>query len=104
MSKYEFSDDVVQAMSVTEVVEQLLACGAFEVGMDKRMGEARLEYGTDLEIDIMENDPMDPRIDGFLSHTETFTLSDIREHFEAADYYAWAKDEDGSDVLLCFGC
>ena len=50
----------------------------------------------------MENDPSDPRIDGCLSHTEEFTLSDIREHFTQGEWYTWAKDEDGNDILLCF--
>lgn len=99
--KVELTKDV-EALSVSEVVEQLIGCGAIEIGPDKRLGESRLECGCDLEIDIMENDPMDKRIDGFLSHTETFTISDIREYFTQGEWYAWAKDEDGDDILLCF--
>ena len=91
-----------EALSVTEVVDQLVCCGALNVGDGKRIGESRLECGCDLEIDIMENDPSDPRINGCLSHTETFSLSDIRTHFTQSDYYAWAKDENGDDILLCF--
>lgn len=92
----------VEALSLTEVVQQLIGCGAIEIAPDKRLGECRLECGCDLEIDIMENDPSDPRIDGCLSHTEEFTLSDIREHFTQGEWYAWAKDEDENDILLCF--
>ena len=92
----------VEALSLTEVVEQLVGCGALQIEADKKLGESRLECGCDLEIDIMENDPSDPRIDGCLSYTEEFTLSDIREHFTQGEWYAWAKDEDGNDILLCF--
>ena len=92
----------VEALSLTEVVEQLVGCGALQIAHDKKLGESRLECGCDLEIDIMENDPSDPRIDGCLSHTEEFTLSDIREHFTQGEWYTWAKDEDGNDILLCF--
>ena len=101
--KYSIESDM-QPLSLTEVVEQLQGCGALQLEADERTGEVRLECGTDLEIDIIKSDPMDRRIDGFLDRTETFTISDIREHFTAADYYAWAKDENGDDVLLCFGC
>lgn len=101
--KVEITNDC-EALSVTEVVQQLIGCGALEVGNGERLGESRLECGCDLEIDIMTDDPSDPRIHGCLDHTESFTISDIREHFTAADYYTWAKDEDGDDILLCFGC
>ena len=99
--KVEITNDC-KALSVTEVVEQLICCGALEVGNGERLGESRLECGCDLEVDIMTDDPSDMRIHGCLERTETFTLGDIREHFTAADYYTWAKDEDGDDILLCF--
>ena len=89
-------------LSVSEVVEQLKCCGALNVEPDKKIGECRVECGCDLEIDIMENEPDDPRIDGCLSHTESFTLADIKVWFDQADAYAWAKDEDGDEILLCF--
>lgn len=101
--KYSIESDM-QPLSLTEVAEQLQGCGALQLEADERTGEVRLECGTDLEIDIIKSDPMDRRIDGFRDRTETFTISDIREHFTAADYYTWAKDENGDDVLLCFGC
>ena len=99
--KIELMDEC-ETMSVSEVVEQLKRCGALEVEPDKKIGECRIEFGCDLEIDIMENEPGDPRIDGCLSHTESFTLADIREHFTQCEWYAWAKDEDGDEILLCF--
>lgn len=100
--KVELNDNV-QTMSVTEVVNALVSSGALEIDNGERLGEARLECGCDLEIDIMHDDSMDMRIHGCLSHTETFTEEDIRADFVNADYCAWAKDEDGNDVLLCFG-
>ncbi len=99
--KVEITSEV-ETLSVKEVVDQLLGCGALEPMQGKKVGESRVEYGCDLEIDIMEDDPSDPRIDGCLSHTETFTLSDIATWFTQGDAYAWAKDEDGDDILLCF--
>ena len=99
--KIELMDEC-ETMSVSEVVEQLKRCGALEVKPDKKIGECRIECGCDLEVDIMENEPDDPRIDGCLSHTESFTLADIRVWFTNADTFAWAKDEDGDEILLCF--
>ena len=63
---------------------------------DEKIGEVRLECGCDLEVDVVCN--------GKFAYTETFTLGDIRAEFGAADYYCWAKDDDGNDILACFGC
>ena len=93
--------DNCEALSVTDVIHQLEGCGALDVGADERIGESRLECGCDLDIDIMINDPSDMRIHGCLSRTVTFTLGDIRTHFTESDYYTWAKDENGDDILLC---
>jgi hypothetical protein len=46
----------------------------------------------------------DPRCSGYIDHTDTFDMSDIEYHFSAADYYAWVRDENGNDMLMCFGC
>lgn len=99
--KVEITSDY-GTLSVSEVVEQLKLCGALDIAADKKIGECRVECGCDLEIDILENEPEDPRIDGGLSHTETFTLSDVATWFTHYDAYAWAKDEDGDDILLGF--
>ena len=93
--KVEINDEV-QAMTVAEVVDQLNACGALVVGDGEYVGECRLECGCDLEVDVVSC------LVG-ADHTETFTESDIRDWFVNADYCAWAKDEEGNDVLLCFG-
>lgn len=90
-------------LSTKEVAMQLLNCNAFEVAADERMGDVCLDEGT-LVVDIHHLEPEDPRVDGCVKRREEFNMSDIREHFTAADYYQWAKDEDGDDVLLCFGC
>ena len=99
--KVEITNEVA-TLSVSEVVEQLRQCGALSVGPDKKIGECRIECGFDLAIDIMENEPDDPRIDGCLSYTEEFPLEDIRASFTECEWYTWAKDEDGDDILLCF--
>lgn len=91
-------------LSLNEVVDNLWHCGALNMGVDERRGDVRVEGDDELAVDIHVSDPSDPRIDGHLDRTEVFTLADIRRHFKAADYYTWAKDEDGDDVLLCFGC
>lgn len=93
--KYEIDCD---ALTTNEVAHQLLDS---VLAPDERVGEARLECGCDLEVDILHNDPSDPCIDGSLSHVETFTLGDIRYELCEGDIYCWAKDENGTDVLLC---
>ena len=105
--KYTIDEDTLMdttILSLCEVAEQLRDCGAIELAADEKIGEVRLECGTDLEIDIDKVIEDDPRCSGYTDHTETFTMSDIRDYFTAADYYAWAKDKDGNDVLMCFGC
>lgn len=105
--KYTIDDSTLMDMAVLtprEVAEQLRDCGAIELAADEKIGEVRLEFGTDLEIDIDKVIEDDPRCSGYTDRTETFTIGDIGYHFTAADYYAWARDESGDDVLLCFGC
>lgn len=97
--KIEITSDV-DTLSKGEVVQQLVNCGAIELDCEK-IGESRIECGCDLEIDIMHDEPEDPRINGCLSRTETFTLADIRDWFTEGDAYAWATDEDGDEILLC---
>ena len=84
--KVELNEEV-QTMTIAEVVEQLKACGALEIGDGEYLGECRLECGC-----LVGGD-----------HTETFTEQDIRDYFTNADYCTWAQDEDGNDILLCFG-
>ena len=86
-----------------EVAEQLLDCNAFELASDETLGEVEMD-GHLLVIHINWNDPMDKRVDGYPKRDEEFDIGDIRSYFTAADYYTWAKDEDGNDVLMCFGC
>ena len=93
-----------EVLTPREVAEQLVNCGAIELEPDERIGEIELDFVTDLAIEIEKVIEGDPRCSGYSERTETFTLSDIRDYFTASDYYAWAKDEDGNDVLMCFGC
>ena len=83
----------VAILTPKEVAEQLMNS---RLDGGERIGEVRLECGCDLEVDVVR--------DGKYEYTETFTLGDIRSEFEAADYYCWAEDSDGNDVLACFGC
>ena len=93
--KVELKDEV-QTMTIAEVVDQLRSCGALEVGDGEYVGECRLECGCDLEVDIGSC------MTGG-DHTETFTEQDVRDWFVNSDYCVWAQDEDGNDILLCFG-
>lgn len=70
--------DEVNLLSPKDVAERLVTCGALTLDDGERTGEMRVEYGVDLEIDIHVSDPSDPRIDGHLDRTETFTLGDLR--------------------------
>ena len=89
----------ISTLSVKEVADQLMNS---RLERDEKIGDVRLECGCDLDIDILVDDPSDPRLDGHIDRTETFTLSDIRDYFTQGDWYAWAKTEDGEDVLVCF--
>lgn len=89
----------ISTLSVKEVADQLMNS---RLGRDEKIGDVRLECGCDLDIDILVDDPSDPSLDGHIDRTETFTLSDIRDDFTQGDWYAWAKTEDGEDVLVCF--
>lgn len=89
----------ISTLSVKEVADLLMIS---RLKRGERIGDIRLECGCDLEIDILIDDPSDPRHDGNLDYTETFTISDIRDEFTQGDWYAWAKDENGEDVLICF--
>ena len=89
----------ISTLSVKEVADQLMNS---RLERDEMIGDVRLECGCDLDIDILVDDPSDPRLDGHIDRTETFTLSDIRDYFTQGDWYAWAKTEDGEDVLVCF--
>lgn len=91
-------------LTLREVAEQMEQYGGLHLEGDEAIGECRLEFGTDLEVDINKVIEGDPRCSGYLVRTDTITISDIRAHFTAADYYAWGKDGDGDDVLVCFGC
>lgn len=102
--KYTIDESLDTAvLTPEEVAEQLLDCNAFELAPDEKLGEVEMD-GHLLVVHILYNEPMDCRIDGFRKRDEEFDMGDIRSHFTAADYYQWAKDEDGDDCLLCFGC
>ena len=102
IDEYDLSD--TEVLTIREVAEQLANCGAIELEKDERIGNVELEFGTDLSIEIEKVIEDDPRCSGYTDRTETFTVSDITDYFTSADYYAWARDEDGDDVLMCFGC
>lgn len=105
--KYTIGDETMRdfyVMTLQEVAERLVNCGAIELQADERIGEVRLECGTDLDIDIEKVIEDDPRCSSYVDHTETFDIGDIKHHLEAADYCAWVHDEDGDDCLMCFGC
>lgn len=100
--KYTIDDETMRdyyVMRPQEVAEQLVNGGVIELQADERIGEVRLECGTDLEIDIEKVIEDDPRCSGYVDRTETFDIGDIEYHLKAADYYAWARDEDGNDCL-----
>ena len=73
-------------------------------GMDAQMYrelEQRKAYWLDRLPDDLEVDIGSCLVGG--DHTETFTEQDIRDYFTNADYCTWAQDEEGVDILLCFG-
>ena len=92
----KFSDyDEIHTMTPKEVAEQLVNCGAIDLDENESICNVSLECGTDLEITIVDEDTNE-------DYTATFTLEDIRSEFTECEYYCWAKDENGNDVLACF--
>jgi hypothetical protein len=96
--KYDLGD--VYTMTPQEVAEQLVNGTLAD---DERIRDVLLEYG-ELSIEIERVIKNDPRCSGYVVRVETFDIWDIRELFVHGDYYTWAKDDAGDDVLLCFGC
>ena len=96
--------DEPTCLTLREVAEQLVGCGAIPVAEDEDIGNASLENGTDLTVEINRAVEGDPRCSGYNVRTDVVTMYHIREWFTQADYYAWGKDEDGDDCLYCFGC
>lgn len=92
----KFSDyDNIELLTINEVAEQLKACGAIDLDENESICDVSLEFGTDLEITIVDEDTNKDYI-------ETFTLEDIREYFTESEYYAWVKNEADEDILACF--
>lgn len=52
-------------------------------------------------MNINYDEPSDPRLYGTLLRTHEFTISDLRRELYEGEVYCWAKDENGTDVLLC---
>lgn len=81
-----------KVMSLQEVANELLK-GVLDDG--HRIGDVRLTFGTNLEVEIIigEDTP----------EVFTYTLYDIYSgwNFYNADFYTWAKSEQGENVLLC---
>lgn len=92
--------DNVQLLTAKEVAEQWLNG---ELGTDEYISDAEWD-GDIIAVSIAVREPLDPRIDGHITRYVDITLTDIRRNWTAADYYTWAKDENGEDVLACFGC
>jgi hypothetical protein len=93
---YKIHDDRVnEALTPMEVAEQLTWCGEINLEKGERIISASLECGCDLEIVIG---------DGENEYTREFTEWDIRQAFDQPEWVAWAEDEDGNNVLLCFDC
>lgn len=92
--KYESECD---ALTANEVAHQLLSS---VLDSNERIGESYVEDGV-LYVNIHYNEPSHPRLDGTLLRTDEFTLSDLRRELCEGEVYCWAKDENGTDVLLC---
>ena len=93
-----------QCLTLREVAEQLVNCGAIPIAEDEEIGDVQLESGTDLVVEIKKVIEDDPRCSGYSVRTDIMTMYHIREWFLQADYYAWGKDDNGDDCLYCFGC
>jgi hypothetical protein len=95
---YTIDDETMRYYSVMtpqEVAEQLTWCGELNLEDGERIVSVTLECGCDLEVTIR---------DGENEYTREFTEWDIKQAFDQPEWVVWAKDENGNDVLLCFGC
>ena len=94
---YKIHDDrVCEVLTPMEVAERLTWCGELNLEKGERIVSATLECGCDLEITIA-NESGD-------EYRREFTEWDIKQAFDQTDWVVWAEDENGNDVLLCFGC
>ena len=64
MVKIELYDEPT-ILSLREVAEQLVGCGGISIEADEEIGECRLEFGADLEVDINRVIKGDPRCSGY---------------------------------------
>ena len=93
----------VEAISLEDVAERLALAGAFRVAVDERIGEVAMEDGA-LVVPILYDEPMDCRVDGCRKRDEVCDITKVRNWLTEEDtqFFTFAKDEDGNDILLCF--
>ena len=93
--KLEFVDDPPIILSLKALAQLLVGRGDISVQGDAKIGNCELGGGT-FTVDIIHPDSY------VILHKE-FTLADLRDTLTGCTFCTWAKDEEGDDVLACFG-
>ena len=93
--RLEFVDDPPIVLPLDSLAQLLVGRGDLRLDDTQRLGNCRLNGGT-FEVDVVTSPE-------FSFTCKEFTLQDLRDTLTGCTFCTWAKDEDGEDVLACFG-
>lgn len=93
--KLEFVDDPPIVLGLKALAQLLVGRGDISVQDDVKIGNCELDGGT-FTVDII-------RPDSYVIMRKEMTLQDLRDALTGCTFCTWAKDEEGEDVLACFG-
>lgn len=93
--KLEFVDDQPIVLGLKALAQLLVERDDIRLDYGQRIGDCVLDGGT-FKVYIVSAPPE------FKFATE-FTLADLRDTLTGCTFCTWAEDEDGNDVLACFG-
>ena len=93
--RLEFTDDPPIVLRLKALAQLLVERGDIFLQGDAKIGNCRLDGGT-FTADIIHPD-------GSVILRKEMTLQNMRDTLTSCTFCTWAKDEEGEDVLACFG-
>lgn len=93
--KLEFVNDPPIVLRLKALAQLLVERGDIFLQGDAKIGNCELDGGT-FTVDIIHPD-------GYIILHKEMTLQNMRDMLTGCTFCTWAKDEDGDDVLACFG-
>lgn len=93
--KLEFVDDPPIVLGLKALAQLLVERGDIRLDYGQSIGDCVLDGGT-FKMYIVSAPPE-------FKFSTVFTLAEIRDTLTGCTFCTWAKDEDGNDVLACFG-